>query len=102
MTLEIWSENMKTINYLEETGRDIWSLVEFVQVDSGSLQHPPGQNSITLKEEAVCPLKLWCCLTNTFSQILLTCVKIIKDVEHKEVVSKLLSLLIGFQWQLLW
>jgi len=88
MTPKIWSENLKTINHLEETGRDIRSLVEFVQVDSGSLQHPPGQNSITLKEEAVCPLKLWCCLTNTCSQIWLTYVKVIKYIEHKEVVSK--------------
>jgi hypothetical protein len=79
---------MKTINHLEETGRDIRNLVEFVQVDSGSLQHPPGHNSITVKEEAVCPLKLWCCLTSTCCQILLTYVKIIKYVEHKEIVSK--------------
>jgi hypothetical protein len=88
-TQKIWSENMKAINHLEETGRDIRSLVEFLQVDSGSLEHPPGQNSITLKEEAVCPLKLWCCLTNTCHQILLTSVKIIKYVEHKELVSKI-------------
>ena len=65
MALKIWSEDVKTINHSEETGRDIRSLVEFVQVDSGSLKHPPGQDTITLKEEGVCPLKLWCWLSNS-------------------------------------
>ena len=35
MTPTVWLENLKTINHLEETGRDIRSLVKFVQVDSG-------------------------------------------------------------------